>query len=150
MGVDMIYCLEVYNPQTMLYDEHDWKGRYVLNPEKMEADPFFLRSRNYPLFSLLGSVCQDEDEDDYITPIDFDRGIPHDACDEIIVRHHRGDPHSASYVMLDELLEYDWDSIPDKFKDDKGLKRFREMTMKAMCRLVSDTSRVRLTFFFNG
>jgi len=58
-------------------------------------------SRNYRLFSILAGVRGDE----RVTPISPPKGYPADMSDSM---DYMGLEHSASYLTLKELHEYDW------------------------------------------
>lgn len=62
------------------------------------------RERNYPLFSVLADVRNY----DYLTCIDYPRGIPEDATEYVMHEYFRWgmDAHSCSYFTLRELIDY--------------------------------------------
>lgn len=74
--------------------------------------------RNYTLFALLADVRNDGS----IQPIKYVTGIPEDLSEDLKEEYNRGssDWHSATYYILDELLEYQWDTLEIETVDISG------------------------------
>lgn len=106
MGCDIHLKVEIRNGEGWkssgeVFDRPEWssgKGKC--------DDPYF--GRNYYLFGLLAGV-RDEIEGG---PIAKPRGIPKDASKKVKDEHSEwnGDAHTASWLTLKELLDFDWDS----------------------------------------
>lgn len=85
--------------------------RYV-GPGKTRDE--WYSDRNYVVFGVLadvrnGSGFAGADTGNAVEPITEQRGLPDDMSDAAYVwfRHHGGD-HSDTWLMLDEVLQYDW------------------------------------------
>lgn len=112
MGCDIHSFAEKKNKDTGLWekvndafslDEFDKK---YLAKEKGD-NPFDWRS--YSVFAFLANVRNY----DHCIPISEPRGIPEDICEEVRESYDMwsGDAHSASYLMLRELIEFDYDTV---------------------------------------
>jgi hypothetical protein len=65
--------------------------------------------RNYSMFAFLANVRNY----DCCEPISEPKGIPYDVCDEIKIDYEywKSDAHSCSYLMLKELLDFDYEKV---------------------------------------
>jgi len=110
MGCDIHSFAEVRrNNKWEIVKEHfslDEFNRKYYNKEKGD-NPFDWRS--YSMFGFLAGVrnyscCE---------PISESKGIPEDVCEEIKEEYERwdSDAHSASYLTLRELIEFDYNQI---------------------------------------
>lgn len=67
---------------------------------------WFNIDRDYNLFAILGDVCNDEHE---LVSLSSGRGIPEDASKVVAAAlDDNGDLHSWTWVMLPEILQFDW------------------------------------------
>ena len=112
MGCDIHMHVEYYNNWS-----HKWViGDYfALMPDSTLDDPQYslmpiYDARNYYLFSVLAGVRGSA----YNNQIDGPRGLPEDVSELVAEKHMIWgiDAHSASYLTLRELIEFDmhdWD-----------------------------------------
>lgn len=75
--------------------------------EPAEGD--FFDRRNYNVFAFLAGVRRSELD---VVPISEPRGLPDDVSTSIRLEFERwsGDIHSVSWLMIDELLSFDYDA----------------------------------------
>ena len=113
MGADihMFYELKI-NGKWELYD---WQAKYRsgnyedgsprYNWSEMWEDVLSI-NRNYRLFALLAGVRNDGSFEPIKSPI----SLPYDVSDKVKAEHDSWgiDAHSATWYMLDELLNYDY------------------------------------------
>lgn len=107
MGCDIHMYVE-YKPRARR--DSNWRnGDHFLLDEPLSARSEMsrielYRERNYPLFAVLADVRNY----DYLTCIDYPRGLPDDATDYTRHEYFRWgtDAHSCSYFTLRELIEY--------------------------------------------
>ena len=108
-----------------LYVEHrvdgKWASADVWEPSKYEDDktiltvPYgkhFYDNRNYDLFAILAGVRNGRgfagiDTGDGFVPIAEPRGLPDDMSPEMLKESEHLD-HTPSWLLLSELLAYDW------------------------------------------
>ena len=83
----------------------DWEKQHY-KKEKGE-NPFDWRS--YSMFAFLADVRNY----DHCEPVSKPKGLPNDVCDEVKKEYEdwECDDHSASYLTLKELLEFDYDKV---------------------------------------
>lgn len=79
--------------------------------ELPESD--LLRARNYTRFAFLAGVSNWAN----IIPISPPRGLPDDASETVRQAQAKGRGHAASWLTLDELLNFDYDR-PLSFRED--------------------------------
>lgn len=100
------------------YDDEDtpgYKSLYQWGPGlKRLAGPLY-SSRNYDLFAMLANVRNGSgfagvDTGNGFIPIHEPRGVPDDACPEVVKANEYwdSDGHSHSWATVKELMEYDW------------------------------------------
>lgn len=108
-------------------------------------EELFYTGRNYILFAMLANV-RNEVEDNLVIPIDDPRGLPDDACpeilDEVTVDHH-----SHSYLYLHELL--DAKNIYKSIMRESGFNRTVDR-MKALSDSDAEYDDVRCVFWFDN
>lgn len=102
MGCDIHAFIEIYDQEEKEWGCHSSPGIW----------------RNYSLFSVLADVRNGYgfaacDTGDRMNPIDDPRGLPDDVSMVINDDYESWgcDAHSASYLSLRELLDYDWDQM---------------------------------------
>lgn len=83
----------------------EWEKEYY-KKEKNDS-PFDWRS--YSMFAFLADVRNY----DHCEPISEPKGMPEDVCDEIKSEYDdwESNAHSASYLTLKELLDFDYDKV---------------------------------------
>jgi len=110
MGCDIHIWAEVRDKKTgtwtMVGEEFsldDWTKEY----RKKDKTEHPFDHRDYSVFAFFADVRNY----DHCEPLSEPRGIPEDSDDWIINEYERwnGDAHSASYLTLRELSEFDYD-----------------------------------------
>jgi len=84
------------------YMERQQEGEWHLVPSAFR--PF--RNRNYSVFAFLAGVRNYS----VITPISDPRGLPEDVSDSLHHKYYMFGYHSASYLTVQELLDFDYHS----------------------------------------
>jgi hypothetical protein len=144
MGCDIHSHAEKRNKETGAWEKvHDCFLSDEFHRREYGKDrtdePFVYR--NYNLFAFLAGVrnrigC---------VPISFPKGIPDDVSDE--VRHSYNlwnyDSHSASYLYLREMLEYNYDEAREYLSEDY-FKVIEEL------KAIGDPDDVRVVFWFDN
>lgn len=102
MGCDIHPHIEIKRGKKWVCLESKRDTRHDEREEPMEG----LSSRNYTLFGVLAGV-----RDSRVKQIIPRRGVPEDASDKVKKEYEdeRGDAHSASWILLKELLDFNWD-----------------------------------------
>lgn len=109
MGTDIHFYTEVRQ-------DDEWVTANIWKADKeygyMEADEMY-DSRCYSLFGILANVRNGSgfagcDLGDGFKPIAEPRGIPKDACPEILQEWKDSGDHTPSWLLLSELLKYNW------------------------------------------
>lgn len=86
-------------------DIHSYVERKINGVWEYEDTPFEpFGNRSYSVFAFLAGVRNY----DCCEPICERRGLPYDCSDYVTEEYDRGGWHSCSYLMLDELLDYDY------------------------------------------
>lgn len=82
----------------------------------------FYQGRNYDLFAILANVRNGEGFAGVVTgrgynPISMPRGLPEDVCAEVKKDSDNWgiDGHSHSWLLVQELLDYDWTQTTKRF-----------------------------------
>jgi hypothetical protein len=114
MGTDIHFYVEVFN-------NGDWVTADKWEEDKDEEQPVkyvnnqFYHDRNYDLFAILADVRNGRGfagvkTSDGFNPISHPRGLPNDACKEILElsKHWGIDGHSHSWLTVKELMAFDW------------------------------------------
>ena len=103
------------------WEDEDGDGNVIQTPERSYVGPGKMRdewysSRNYSVFAYLADVRNGTGFAGVITgnpvvPIAQPRGFPDDLSDEAVswFNHYGGD-HTESWLLVDEVLDYDWES----------------------------------------
>jgi len=123
MGCDIHTFIEVRENGTWKY--YDWEkefqdGVYEDGSPRKDCGKIFYHplhiGRNYDLFAILASVRNDRrfagiKTSEGLRPIEKPRGLPLDVTLEVKEESDRWDidGHSHSYMLLSELLTYDYD-----------------------------------------
>jgi len=134
MGCDIHPYYEVLSRKNGLWQFHDWEkkhetGKITIYDEgtpceykevqhdysKLLDDPLHI-GRNYNLFAILANVRNGRGFAGCHTSagfnaIDEPRGLPYDVTPQVakISQDYGVDGHSHSWLLLEEMLEYDWD-----------------------------------------
>lgn len=98
--------------------------------------------RNYRLFAALAGVRNGYGE--AVTPISTPRGLPADVSPEVQSESH-DDDYSHSWLLLSELLAYDWNQVVEPFIVDHSWAR----TLEALRRRGGPDD-VRIVFWFDS
>lgn len=111
MGCDIHMVVEVRDYYDLPDGNESDEKRWFLVMTEAAA----YGDRNYNVFSALADVRNHAYGDRRITPIAQPRGFPGDASEEAKKAHGRWgrDAHSASWLSLMEVLEYDWAKVED-------------------------------------
>ena len=150
-------------------DIHLWcevetvKGTWVPAPAVFDADRFeqdwFKTSkidkpflwRNYNMFAFLAGVRNESG----ITPIVAPRGLPKEGISSVWVEEYEYDGHSASWLLISELLEFDYDRQADGIHP-AGPLTYRQLLppryfeqLEQMDSL-GDPKHARIVFFFDN
>jgi hypothetical protein len=113
-------------------EKKDKSGKWVTadnwdKTKDVDYERRFYSSRNYSLFAILADVRNEcglaakygfsrlvpDAEDDIYIPISAPRGLPCGATPEVraAAEHWEGDGHSYSWLLLSEILAYDWTQV---------------------------------------
>lgn len=124
MGCDIHAYIEVKENEE--WKHYDWRNQFIdgkysdgspsYDYSKMMDYPLYI-GRNYDLFAILANVRNGRGFAGILTgtgfkPIDMPRGLPQDVCKEVqeISDGWDVDGHSHSWLLLKELIEYDYDN----------------------------------------
>lgn len=143
MGCDIHMAVEVRDWQTLPNGtESDDKRWGVVMTETAAYG-----ARNYNVFAALADVRNYNAP--AITPLAAPRGVPEDVSEDAKARHARWtrDAHSASWVTLAEVLEYDWTKVPHGGEFFDWAKALNSGPTRIGYRDLAD---VRLVFWFDN
>ncbi len=123
----------------------DWSKRYC--GKEKEESPFGWR--HYSMFAILADVRNSGDYE----PISRPKGIPNDICGQIKYEYEEweDDAHSASYLSLKELLEFDFEKTlsPDGDSYRKILGELFFVHLKEL-QALGEPEDVRVVFWFDN
>ena len=154
MGTDIHAAVEIFDGKRWRAQlwPNPWYGKY--NDENPTSYNMHL-NRNYDLFAILANIRNCEDGGGYAY-IQEERGVPKDVSAE--ARAVLSNEHSAGWVTLSELLDFDW-SRTIKFENDtcfyaEAVGQFYTRWIPKMVKLAKDAGvrpeYLRIVFDFDS
>lgn len=113
MGVDICIVAERRNPSggwerpeglIPIRERYSW---YPENDPRLVREPIYSESRNRTLYDVL-AFGRRVGSEPLIEPIAPCRGLPADATAETIADHAEESEYGLSWLLLREILDYDW------------------------------------------
>lgn len=150
MGCDIHFYLEVKEDDMWINKNKvsintDWDENLEYPQSDIVLDSIYY-DRNYLLFGVLAGV-----RDTTPQPISHPKGLPDDVSEEIKLFADNYDGHSYSWLTLNELTDYDWDSVGSIYRN---CLSFTETVFPEMLDLIKhDPDRyndVRCVFWFDS
>lgn len=134
------------------WTKNEYFFHYPNEPEwHVSVEDEMYSTRNYVLFAILASVRNYFD----IQPISIPRGLPRDVTPEIkkLSDYEGADGHSHSWLLLDEILNFDWDKT---FTDDGQTysycdfcRDFIEVFIPRLLK-IDEPEKIRIVFWFDN
>ena len=114
MGYDITMYAEVWRDGRWFLAE-PLERNPAFHPEHPLEEPEWkptevIRERNYALFAVLADVCNPTCSTEPFESIAPPRGLPSDVSEPLQIWHAQndGDTWSESWLLLKEILEFDW------------------------------------------